>query len=261
MSRLTLTGAGGGVAVFNPGAISSCALWLESKEGVTDVATKVSVWDDTISGATNQFTQTTDANRPTLTADIFGTGVSGLTPDGSNDTMGRADTSALDALATDQWMFIFRVKTNASITTGTKTYISKYDGNGYYHGESYKGGSQKWWMAITSGGTYTQWYGSTTVAADTTYTVEMHSTNGNLNGDGWQIYVGEGATTPSAETMASNDTLLNASGENTAEIKLFSRGGTGTFCFENFGCVGFFNAIPSASDLALLRTYISDNYP
>ena len=257
-------------APFNPGDISSCALWLESKEGVEDDSgatpdngEAIKKWTDMISGTTNVFEQdSADADQPQYVTGVFGSNPA-VKPDGSNDFMSRADTSALDALATDQWMFIFRFKTNASITTGTKTYISKYSGNGYYHGESYKGGSQKWWMAITDGGTYTQMNGSTTVAADTTYTVEMHNTDGSEDGTGWQIYVGEGSTTPSAETMAvaNGNDLLDGTGENTADIALFYRGGTGTYSFGNFGCVGFFDPIPSTEDLALLRTYISDNYP
>jgi hypothetical protein len=249
---------------FTPGDISSCALWLESKAGITDVSTKVSVWDDTISGTTNSFTQTTDANRPTLTPDIFGTGVSSVKPDGTNDVMLRADTSALDALVTEKWMFIFRIRTNASVVTGTKTYISKDDGStGYYHGESHKGGTQKWWMAMRDSDTYTQWYGSTTVTAETTYTVEMHNISvapGVYTGAGWRIYI-DGV----AETMTANDQTMTGDGDNDAGDYLFSRGASYGHPNQNFGCIGFFNADmldpANASDLASLRTYISENYP
>ena len=262
-------GAAAAAAAFTPGDISSCVLWLESKEGITDVSTKVSVWDDTISGTTNEFTQTTDANRPTLTADIFGTGVSSVKPDGSNDVMVRGDTSALDALSTSEWTWIFRLKTPSSIATGTKTYISKWNNTppkvGYYHGEWNNSGSQRFRMQMAGGGNYTMAYGNTQLAINTKYTVEMHNTEGNPDGTGWEIYVGVDDATPAAQTMTTMGDPMTGGGDNDEDVTIFSRGvgTTGYRPDHDFACIGFFNVnmLDNLSDLNNVRTYISDNYP
>jgi hypothetical protein len=53
--------------LFTPVDISGCILWLRSDLGVTKVANIVSAWADQ-SGQGNNFTQGTDANKPTYTA-------------------------------------------------------------------------------------------------------------------------------------------------------------------------------------------------
>ena len=71
------------VAPFDPTSVSGCKLWLRADTGVTLVGAVCSAWADQ-SGTGNNFTQGTDANRPTYNA----TGVGGkpsLDFDGSND--------------------------------------------------------------------------------------------------------------------------------------------------------------------------------
>lgn len=85
------------VLAQTPSEIGSCILWTRSDLGVTTVTgNKVSAWTDQ-SGQSNNLTQGTDANRPVLTANVYGT-KSGIYHDavgsirkvlGYNDTTGK----------------------------------------------------------------------------------------------------------------------------------------------------------------------------
>ena len=115
-------------------------------------------------------------------------------------------------------------------------------------------------MQMANDDMYTNSIGDTTLAINTKYTVEMHSTNGNLNGDGWKIYI-DGA----AETMTYGGDPMTGGGDNDEDVTIFSRGvgTTGYRPDHDFACIGFFNVnmLDNLSDLNNVRTYITDNYP
>lgn len=90
--KITLTGTvrvqGSSVSRFAPGSISGLKVWLDSNRSVTvDGSNGISTWTD-LSGAGNNFTQGTAANRPVLSS--YATGTNGnrkTTFDASNDVV------------------------------------------------------------------------------------------------------------------------------------------------------------------------------
>lgn len=81
-----LTKPGGKPATFDPKSITGLFVWLKADDGVTaDGSNAVSAWTDQ-SGSGNNFTQTTAANKPTLTANAQN-GKPSVVFDGTSDYM------------------------------------------------------------------------------------------------------------------------------------------------------------------------------
>lgn len=66
-----------GSAPFVPRDLSGCRLWLRADRGVLSDVNGVSQWTD-LSGLGNHFTQSVNANKPTLNATRFGAGRPGV---------------------------------------------------------------------------------------------------------------------------------------------------------------------------------------
>ncbi len=115
---IVVTGPGGsgtltnGYEFFAPSATNQ-TLRLKSTAGVTESSGAVSQWNDQ-SGAGRNFTQSTEANKPTYSATSFN-GRPGITFDGSTDLL--TSTAIVDDIIDDDGYtlyYVLKIATNAS---------------------------------------------------------------------------------------------------------------------------------------------------
>ena len=280
MTRLTLTGAGGGPHPFvNPSSISGCLQFVEMDRGVeeSDGSTpengeNIQDWKDEWSGSDRDFTQPTVDLQPVYNTSFFD--VAGAVFDGSNDNLYDRVNDEMNFDYDDNFYLIVAFKTGASMLSWQGLYTKQLNADAentyagwFFHIASNTKLSMQIRQDYQNSRSINVNSDTTTLAINTFYIVEMQYTkpaSGFPLTSGatsyFQLFVNEAAQTLSDASAGD----ITGSVTSTADVMLGGRGISGTSVGGASNCIfaaaGCYSGILTTDNRSDLFTYLNDKY-